>query len=298
MAKPKKPAEDEILVLPFLDVMCTLIGVLVLIIVFLVVSQTQQSEGMTQEEVDRALEHNRLQRELTEQRKTMGDLAPMLEKLEELEKEIEIKGAQVVNLRKLVADSAQAKELSLNALKQLDDLLLEIEGYENESKILKTEIDKLKAEIAERNLKNDTPPPVVVQPSGSGSAEEGKTFFIEASGGRIVVYWDEQRRSQISSAAEVIIASDTYDAFLRSVKEVPNSKLVFLVRNDGMGSFNNAAGWAQQTHEFAPEQLARLPLPGRGAVDLENFRAFMGTVEPPEGVDFLPPDPQPVQAPN
>lgn len=286
------------MVLPFLDVMCTLIGVLVLLIVFLVVSQTQQSEGMTQEEVDRALEHNRLQRELTQQRKAMGDLAPLLDKLEELEKEEKIKGAQVANLRKLVGDSEKAAELSLNLLKQLDDLLLEIEGYDQESKILKEEIEKLKAEIAERNLKNETPPPVVVQPSGSGRAEEGKTFFIEASGGRIVLFWDEQRRTQISSAPEVIIANDTYDAFLRAVKEVPNSKLVFLVRNDGMGSFNNAAGWAQQTHNFAPEQLARLPLPGRGAVDLANFRAFMGTVEPPEGAEFLPPDPQPTATPN
>ncbi|MFN7564653.1 MAG: hypothetical protein ACK5TH_22965, partial [Prosthecobacter sp.] len=60
MAKRRPAAKDEILLIPFLDILCSLIGVLVLIIVFLAVSQTTQTEGRTQEEVDRAIQYKSL----------------------------------------------------------------------------------------------------------------------------------------------------------------------------------------------------------------------------------------------
>ena len=41
-----------LMLIPFLDILCSLIGVLVLIIVVLVVAQTQRIRGRTQEEVD------------------------------------------------------------------------------------------------------------------------------------------------------------------------------------------------------------------------------------------------------
>ena len=46
--------------IPFLDILCSLIGVLVLIIVVLVIAQTQRINGRTREDVQRAEEHLRL----------------------------------------------------------------------------------------------------------------------------------------------------------------------------------------------------------------------------------------------
>ena len=83
-------------------------------------------------------------------------------------------------------------------------------------------------------------------------------------------------------------ADTSYDLFLRKVKAVPNSKIIFLVRDDGNASYNNAAGWAQQTHGFAPAQVAKLPIPGRGAVDLQMFKDFLGIIPPPPDAKLLP----------
>ncbi len=60
MSRRRKHNSEEILMVPFLDILCSLIGVLVLIIVFLAVSQTTQTEGRTQEEVDRAIQYKSL----------------------------------------------------------------------------------------------------------------------------------------------------------------------------------------------------------------------------------------------
>ena len=51
---------EELLLIPFLDILCSLIGVLVLIIVVLCVSQMQKVNGRTQAEIERAQEHQKM----------------------------------------------------------------------------------------------------------------------------------------------------------------------------------------------------------------------------------------------
>ena len=289
MAKRRKGASDEMLLIPFLDLMCSLIGVLVLVIVFLCVSQANQTEGRSREEIDRATEYQRLKKQLSQDKVMQEKVIPLLEKLKELEKELD-KKQKAANLRKLQQQATQAKrQESENKKKELDNLLLEIEGFEKQIKDLKKEIEELLAQIKELKLKNNTPPPVLVRPSGSGMASDTKNFFVEASGGKIVLYWDEQRKTQVSSQPEVIIADTSFDAFLKKVKAEPKAKLIFLVREDGYYSFNNAAGWAQQTHGFEPSQLGRLPIPGRGAIQLNEFKQFIGSMTPPPDAPLLPP---------
>ncbi len=292
MARRRGHGSDEILMIPFLDILCSLIGVLVLIIVFLTVSQTSQTEGRTQEEVDRAILYKSLN-----QKKKMEDAAaeqaqPLLTKLATLEKETEEKKATAARLRKLVSEADASKLLSQNLLKELDNILLEITGFTQEAKTMKAQIAELAAEIKKRNLVANTPPPVIIQPAGAGTPTGTKNFFVEASGGKIVMYWNKEQQTQISSAPEVIIADTSYETFLKKVKEL-GGKLVFLIRDDGLGAYNNAAGWAQQTGEFAPSDIAKLPAPGRGKIDLSMFDQFLGTMPAPEGVPLLPPTPAP-----
>lgn len=292
MSKRRKHNSEEILMVPFLDILCSLIGVLVLIIVFLAVSQTTQTEGRTQEEVDRAIEYKSLNQKKKAAEEAEAEAKPLLTKLATLEEEKEAKESQAARLRKLISEADASKVLSENLLKELDNLLLEITGFDQQMKEMKKQIDELAAEIKKRNLVANTPPPVIIQPAGSGMAEGGKTFFVEASGGKIVIYWSPDQQTQVSSTAEVIIADTSYEAFLKKVKEM-GGKIVFLVRDDGLGSYNNAAGWAQQTYGFEPAQIAKLPAPGRGKIDLTMFKQFLGTMPPPEGAPLLPPAPVP-----
>jgi len=278
---------------PFLDILCSLIGVLVLIIVFLAVSQTTQTEGRTQEEVDRAILYKSLNQKKKDAEANEELSKPLLTKLATLEEESEAKESAAARLRKLISEADASKVLSENLLKELDNLLLEITGYDQQTKDMKKEIETLAAEIKKRNLVANTPPPVIIQPAGSGMTEGSKAFFVEASGGKIVVYWNKDQQTQVSSAAEVIIADTSYETFLKKVKELPDSKIIFLVRDDGIGSYNNAAGWAQQTYAFEPAQIAKLPAPGRGKIDLTMFERFLGSMPAPEGVPLLPPAPAP-----
>jgi hypothetical protein len=45
--------------------------------------------------------------------------------------------------------------------------------------------------------------------------------------------------------------------------------IIFLLREDGLNSYNRAAGWAE--NRFAVRH-GKLPLPGQGAVDLSLFQ--------------------------
>lgn len=300
MAKRRHGPKDEILMVPFLDILCSLIGVLVLIIVFLVVSQANQTEGRTQEEVDRAIEYKKLKQQQVEDKKIEEQAKVKLEKLALLKKELEEQEQKLARYRKLLSTSADVKKLnekmSQDALKELDNLMLEIEGYQKQSEELKKGIAALLEEINKRKPPaNVPPPPVIVQPGGSGMAAGSKAFFVEASSGKIMLYWDAERKTQVSSAAAVIIADTALDHFLKQAKAVPNSKLIFLVRDDGNASYNNAAGWAQQTHGFAPAQVAKLPIPGRGEIDLQMFKDFLGTIAPPADAKLVPPPAAPVK---
>lgn len=292
MAKRRHGAKDEILMVPFLDILCSLIGVLVLIIVFLVVSQANQTEGRTQEEVDRAIEYKNLTKQQLEEKKVEEVVKVKLEKLAALKKQLEEQEQKLARIRKLLATSEDVKKqnekMSQDVLKELDNLLLEIEGYQKQSVDLKKEIAALLAEIEKRKPpKNVPPPPVIVQPGGSGMAAGSKAFFVEASSGKIVLFWDGEKKTQVSSAAPVIVADTTYEYFLKQAKAVPNAKIIFLVRDDGNASYVNAAGWAQQTYGFQPSQVAKLPIPGRGAVDLQMFKDFLGTMQPPPDAKLL-----------
>lgn len=284
------------LLIPFLDILCSLIGVLVLIILFLVMSQTSQVEGRTKEEVDRAQEYQRLKKQLAQNKDLQEKILPMLDKLKQLEKELKEKEEKAAKLRMLQQQATNAKLLNENLKKELDNLLLEITGYEQQIKDLKKEIEELLKQIKELQIKAKTPPPVVVQPGGGGMAADSKNYFIEASGGKIILYWDEQRQTLVSSTPEAIVADPAYQDFLTKVKADPKSKIIFMIREDGATSYNNAAGWAQQTYGFSPSQVAKLPIPGRGAIKLDEFRKYIGSVPPPPDAKFLPPPGSPAAA--
>ncbi len=293
MAKRRPSNHDEILLVPFLDILCSLIGVLILIIVVLTVSSVQQTNGRTPEELERAQNY----KELLKQQKSEKELKALADAkaaiVEKLKQELEEKQQKLAKLRKLLSSSADIqkmnKEMSQNLLKELDNLLLEIEGFKKQQAELQKEIAALQKQITERQGPlNKAPPPVIVQPGGSGLAKDTKLYFVEASAGKIVIYWDAEKKTLVSSTAAVVVADTSYAHFLSKVKVAPNAKIIFLIREDGSASFNNAAGWAITTYGFQQNQIARLPIPGRGEIDLKLFKDYLGTLPPPADAKLIP----------
>jgi hypothetical protein len=293
MVRRRVHRSDEIMLIPFLDILCSLIGVLVLIIVVLCVAQTQKIRGRTPEEIARAQEHQKLLKQQKENEKINVLLKDKVEKLEKLQTETKTKEEQVAKLRKLLdtsqADREKNKQTSEKMMKELDDLLVELNGLKPQEAPLKKQTAALQAEIAKRKPPENKGAPVVVQPGGSGLAKGTKVFFVEASGGKLTYYWDDKLKGVVSATPDTVAVDVGFNAFLKGVQAVPQSKIIFLLRDDGMGAFNLGAGWAQATYGYKVEQIGRLPLPGRGEVDLKMFAEFQGKLVPPP--EAVPPPP-------
>lgn len=300
MAKRRHAAKDEILLVPFLDILCSLIGVLILIIVVLCVSQTQQTEGRTPEEVQMAQDAKRMRQEIVERKALDVVLKEKLASLEQLQKQIDEKEQRFIKLRKLINTSKDLQEenlkISQKMQKELDDLMLEIEGMKEQQAESKKEIAVLMAELKKREVPPDKKvPPVIVQPSGSGMPADTKVYFVEAGSGalKILGAWGEDYR--LSATASVVVADAAYNYFLTEIAKNPNSLVLFLIRDDGQGAFNNGAGRAENDYKV---RVGKLPIPGRGVLDLALFSKFRGTIPPPPAAaPAAPPAPPAVTPP-
>jgi biopolymer transport protein ExbD len=285
MAKRRHGAKDEILLVPFLDILCSLIGVLVLIIVVLCVSMTEQTDGRPEAEVEMAQEAKKLRKEIDSHKKIEVIVNEKIATLDELQKQIEDRQQRYIKLRKLQSTSKEILEtnqkLSQQMLKELDDLLLELDGLKKQQVESKAEITKLLTELKKRQVPEDKKvPPVIVQPSGSGMAEDTKVFFVEAAGGalKILGAWGTEDY-RLPANAETIIGDVTYNHFLTEVAKLPKALVLFLVRDDGQGAFNNGAGRADNDYKV---RIGKLPIPGRGTLDLKTFDKYRGKITPPQ----------------
>ncbi|MEQ1749050.1 MAG: hypothetical protein ABL974_06480 [Prosthecobacter sp.] len=283
MAKRRHSAKDEILLVPFLDILCSLIGVLILIIVVLCVSQSQQTNGRTPEEVQMAQEHKRMKKELAEREKLDVILKEKIAELEKLKAEIEDKEQRYLKFRKLLSSSKELQEqnklIATKLQKELDDLLTEIDGLKKQQDDSKKIITDLMAEIKKRQIPADKKvPPVVVQPSGTGIPDTTKVYFVECATGalKILGAWGADYR--LSATAEVIVADAAYNHFLTEVAKDKNALILYLIRDDGQAAFNNGAGRAEGDYKI---RVGKLPIPGRGQLDLALFEKYRGKVSPP-----------------
>jgi len=269
------------MLIPFLDILCSLIGVLVLIIVVLAVAQTKKANGRTRDQLKIAEEFQQLQKKEKESDSLSQDLKRKIEELEQLKKDLAEKEDRVAMLRKLLGTAKDLKTVSQTLIKELDNLIVELGGLDTHAVELKKEITALMAELAKRKSPVSKEFPVVINPAGSGLAQGTKVFFVEASGGRLTMFWDEKNKTVVSAAPDVIATDVAFNAFLKALSAVPQSKIFFLLRDDGMGAYYNGAGWAQQTYGFKVEQIGKLPAPGRGDIDLRMFKDYAGTLTPP-----------------
>lgn len=284
MAKRRSSEGGEVSLFPFLSILACLIGALVLMIVVLVMAQVGKAEGRSAEEIKRAQDYIQMKKDIAEREKLDVTLKEKIAVLEEIKKQMEERQQRFVKLRKLLDTSKEIQEtnlkLSQQMQKELDDLLLEIDGLKKQQAESKAEIVKLMAELKERQVPEDKKiPPVVVQPSGGGMAEDTKVFFVEATAGalKILGAWGAEDY-RLPANAETIIGDVAYNHFLTEAAKVPKALVLFLVRDDGQGAFNNGAGRADNDYKV---RIGKLPIPGRGVLDLKTFDKYRGKIAPP-----------------
>jgi hypothetical protein len=270
MPQARARSDAEISLFPFLSILVCLIGSLVLLIVILTIVQSRMGDGRTPAEIDRATDALRLQKAIVDRTKDVEQLkekSPAAASKDALEKRL----AAIIELRKQLALGEDArkknKETSVELQKELENILIQLKEMEKEKPPLAKAIEALKAELIARKKKpDDTPPSIIVQPSGSGTAANARLFFVECAGAGIVVHKSMTEKVRITSAS--IGVDPAYDAFLEEARKAPNSMVLFLLRDDGLGTYNRAAGWAEGQFKL---RTGKLPLPGKGPADLRAF---------------------------
>lgn len=270
MAQARPRSDPEVSLFPFLSILVCLIGALVLLIVIMTIVQASLAGGQNIDEVVRAREADKLRRELKEIDKKLTTALGGREDPRKLEAELKEKQERFVLLRKRLTSSAEDRkrdeQTNAELQKQLENFLIQLEAMMKERPPLVADIEKLKKEIEVRKLKITAKPAVIVQPSGSGAGADAKLFFAVASGAGLTLY-DGAEQKKITSGS--IGTDEAYNEFLKKVAADPKSMLLFLLRDDGAGTFNRAAGWAESKFNV---RTGKLPLPGGGEPDLSRFK--------------------------
>lgn len=268
MAKKRHGKHDEIMLIPFLDILCSLIGIMILIVVVICVAQMQKMNGRTKEDVARSQQYQELLRQLKEQEKVAASLKTKMSEAEKRQQELAEKMKRLEELRKLLAQAADAdknREKAEEIRKEIAKLVAQIATITKAIPPIQAEIAALKKRLAELPA-DDKPRFAVVRPYGSGTKQNQPLFFVEANGAGIVFHRSKTETSRVPYGA---VSTDTdYDAFLKTVKAAGNARLFFLIRKDGWATYLRAAGWAEQ--EFGLN-TGKLPVPGDGVVDLSLF---------------------------
>jgi hypothetical protein len=290
MVRRPKHRSEELMLIPFLDILCSLIGVLVLIIVVLVVAQTQRINGRSPEEIERAKEHLRLLKLQQENTQKYAGITEKVAALKELQDKKEEKTKQTEKIKDLLTNAESMKEQNKSSATklqaELENILREIRGFTEQEPDLRKKVTDLLAALAKiQPPEGKRDPSVTVNPAGSGIAPGTSVFFIDASGDKLTYFWNEKEKSTVSAVPDVIVSDANFNAFLEAVKKIPQAKLIFLLRDDGMRSYNLGAGWAQSKLGFRVDQMGKLPVPGSGALDFKLFGKLAGALQaPPEAL--------------
>jgi len=268
MAKRRAGNRDEVMLIPFLDILCSLIGVLILIIVVLCVAQTQQATGRSPADLAQAQQRRGLLKRHDAAVQEDAAMRVQLAAAEQLRSDMMEKDRQLGELRqRKQLTGAAATDLAAHLRKHNDTLAAQVAAQQGSVPALQADIEQLTRELERRNVKpNNQALPIAIRPSGGGFSTHHEYFFIELSGATLVIHNSKTDKLRVPATS---IGSDAnLDAFFSKVRSTPSAALVFLLRDDGWPNYNRAAGYAESRFGLL---TSKLPLPGTGELDLGLF---------------------------
>ncbi len=261
MARAKASIEDSVSLFPFLSILAAVIGILVLMITAITLGQigkdnpqaTADAEAAAEAAAEakaRAEKFKQLRDQAKADQEKLAELKIQVSKVQAAAQDAAIMAANIAEAKKEAAalqasvvsnaEMATQREIALNVQQQrLDQLLQENAALEERLKPLLAQLEKLKAEVA----KLKEPPEeaqVQIKPSGSGS--DLKPVFVECSAGSIVLH---DRPDPLRIPAAQMAGHAEFTKLLEQVKRTPKTTVVFLIRPDGVGTYNAARNIAR-----------------------------------------------------
>jgi predicted RNase H-like nuclease (RuvC/YqgF family) len=276
MARAKQSVDDSVSLFPFLSILACVIGILVLMITAITLGQIGQDTVQAADAAEAAKAEAEAQARIEEYKKLRAALAADLENAKQLESLVQNAAAVRKNLEEVRAElktleakrAATTSKLEKEELERADKLAEanrlknQIAALEKQLAPLAEQIKKLRAELAKR-----TAPPEAAQvkilPSGSGTDLDAT--FVECAQASIVLY-EEGKETRVPIAQTG--SSKEFAALLAGVKAKKNGTVIFLVRPDGVGTYNTARNIARGRGVLN----GKLAIAGQGKLDLSLFK--------------------------
>lgn len=271
MARRASSAGGGVSLFPFMSILACLIGILTLMISVTIAVKSLETAGRGKDELDRAKKHQSLLSQQQKIRKETEALKATLKKQNATALELSELDERKIALRRQLDEKAallKKTDQTDKALQKLvETILANIEALRKERPSLDKKIADLKAELARRKIKPDNKPvPIQIQPGGTGSAHVNRVSFVECDSTGIVIHRRGEPKTSVSLAA--IGTDQNYNRLLEEARGKAGSMILFLLRDTGNKSYLRAAGWAESQYKL---RTGKLPLPGKGEVDLSLF---------------------------
>ena len=256
----------QVSLFPFLSVLACVIGTLTLILASMAVSSVG-SDSLAG--VRLGEEIGRLQAALVEARADLG-------RIEEELNTIEAKDADELELHRRLTGLGLSPEISLEDLEELiDERRRAAEAAKLRARRAKleaqrrTQIEQVEGLRADVDARVDARRKLSMRIAPSGVGAVYRPYFAECTAEFLEVH---TTRSDFTYRVprEDVLRGEIFQRFLRRIRLLRNTKLVFLVRPDGIDTFKAASEAAHRLEV----PFAKLPLPGDGQLDFSAFDDF------------------------
>jgi Skp family chaperone for outer membrane proteins len=242
---------------PFLSVLACVIGTLTLSLAALALGQLG----------GRSLDQVRLTDRFEALQASLANAREQLEDLDEAIDEAVFRERQDEELRERLAGLGLARDISLEELEAVAELRRELEeaaqrqrSLEREGQHLTAIIEAHEEEIEKRGALQRSAP-IVIDPSGLG--RELRPYLVECTAHRLEIHSTREDLTR-GVPKDEIRWGPKFKRFLRHVRTIHNSIVIFLIREGGVETYVTASEIADQ-HQV---RHAKLPIPGDGELDL------------------------------
>jgi len=241
----------------FIDIMGGLIGALSLIIISISLSDVVHESSFARPIDTQRLMENQIQQkqaQINSLRKTIAEINKQKSDMQQ--------ATRNVGTLQQRMDQLTARQSNLAGVLEEKHLLNEqIKVLESELKGLRTAVaglDKTAHEKTGQGIRDK------IEVHLTGRGRQLKPTFVECTEKGLVIQ-DGDVKQTINN--RIISTSDKFRLLLEQAKERKDGTVIFLIRPDGIGSFNRAM---ERTKQYEVRS-GKLPVPGSGEIDLSHY---------------------------
>lgn len=265
MVKRKRAGALTVSLFPFLSILACVIGTLTLMICALAIGQmtspdlelAHQLYDVERRQSDVRKSISELQRDVAQHQANASvaakQLVPVRNEVDQLNKKLELLRSQ-----KTPDVEPPSTEPFTHQAKTLEDRIRELE---KDLAARRDEVKKLRDEIARRQ---NPPEEAVVKIRPSGTGVDIRPIFVECTNTSIVIH-EKEKPVRVRSAD--LASSAAFLELARRVAKQPDSRIIFLIRDNGLATYDRARRVA--TDNYA--RNGKLPVIGQGELDLSLF---------------------------